>query len=92
MECNSWIPKALIVLVVVFVFILAGIAPARTTGWAVIDKGAYEVGKTAPWLFMLRDTSVVGGYVVKYKVIGCPRWEVGLRNEWLEAVGLPKMY
>lgn len=92
MEDNRWIPKFLIVAIVALVFILAGIAPARRTGAVIVDKEAYEAGKTAPYLFMLRDTSVGDGYSVQYKILGCPRWETGMRNEWLEAVGLPKMY
>jgi len=92
MENNSWIPRFLIVAVVVLVFILAGIAPAKTTQWMIVNPETFVASKDVSWLVLLRDTSVDGVYLVRYKALGCPRWEIGMRNEWLESVGLSRVY
>lgn len=94
MEINRLIPKFLMVAVAVVVFILVGIAPAQRTAWIIVSPQVYEASKNVPWLVTLRDSSSSFSSVswVRYKAYGCPRWEIGMRNEQLESMGLPRMY
>lgn len=94
MEINHWIPKFLMVAVAVVVFILVGIAPAQRTDWIIVSPQVYEASKEVPWLVRLGEngSSFSSGFWVVYKAKGCPRWEIGMRNEQLESMGLPRMY